>query len=317
MSANTAVVATFTQTAINNYSLTVSKVGSGTVTSDTGAINCGATCSASLASGSTIILTAAPAANYTFNGWSGGVCSGTGTCSVTMSAARTVVATFTSSGGGGTSALSFHTYASNPSGNGTSPMTTSAVDTTSATPVTILVQMLTQTTGAFAGLSDNKGNTYVRIGSAQNYAGTAETLLYKCENATVGTGHTFSLTKPSGWEKDEATIFVVGVNGGIGSVGVWSFLNTSTFSGTAITTTAANSVVVSFWGPADWSGGTVNYTPPSGWTKLDQVPDASNSNSGADAYKVVAASGTSVNTTWTSTQSVQSGSSMWLIEVKP
>jgi hypothetical protein len=317
MSANTAVTATFTQTPTNNYSLTVSKVGSGTVTSDTGAINCGATCSASLASGSTIVLTAAPAANYTFSGWSGGVCSGTGTCSVTMSAARTVVATFTSSGGGGTLTVGFHTYKANPSGSGTSPMTTPAVDTTASGPVTILIQVLTQTNGAFASLSDSKGNAYVRIGNAQNYAGTAETLLYKCENAIVGTGHTFSLNKAGGYGADEASIFVVGVTGGTGTVGAWSFLNTSTYSGSAITTTAANSLVVSFWGPADYSGGTVNYTPPSGWTKLDQVSDASNSNSGADAYKVVAASGTSVNTIWTSNQSVQSGGSMWLIEVKP
>jgi hypothetical protein len=39
-------------------------------------------------------LTAAPAAGSTFTGWSGGSCSGTGTCTVTLSAATTVTATF-------------------------------------------------------------------------------------------------------------------------------------------------------------------------------------------------------------------------------
>jgi hypothetical protein len=44
-----------------------------------------------------VTLTAAPAAGSTFAGWSG-VCSGTGGCSVTMTVARTVTATFTASG---------------------------------------------------------------------------------------------------------------------------------------------------------------------------------------------------------------------------
>ncbi len=38
-------------------------------------------------------LTAAPAANSTFAGWS--ACTGTGTCTVTMNAAKSVTATFT------------------------------------------------------------------------------------------------------------------------------------------------------------------------------------------------------------------------------
>ena len=42
-----------------------------------------------------VTLTASAAGGSTFNGWSGGGCSGTGTCSVTMSAATTVTATFT------------------------------------------------------------------------------------------------------------------------------------------------------------------------------------------------------------------------------
>ena len=40
-------------------------------------------------------LTAAPATDSLFAGWSGGVCSGTGTCLTTMNAAKTVTATFT------------------------------------------------------------------------------------------------------------------------------------------------------------------------------------------------------------------------------
>ncbi len=58
-------------------------------------INCGATCTASYNSGTIVTLIAAPAAGSTFAGWSGGACSGTGSCSVTVSAAASVTATFT------------------------------------------------------------------------------------------------------------------------------------------------------------------------------------------------------------------------------
>jgi len=91
MTAATSVAATFTQI---KYTLSVSKTGSGTVTSDVGGINCGATCSASLSTGTAVTLTATPATGYAFTGWSG-ACTGTGTCTTTMNAARSVVASFT------------------------------------------------------------------------------------------------------------------------------------------------------------------------------------------------------------------------------
>lgn len=74
--------------------LTVSKSGTGTVTSSPAGINCGATCSASYNSGTSVTLTATAAAGSTFTGWSG-ACTGTGSCIVTMSAAKSVTATFT------------------------------------------------------------------------------------------------------------------------------------------------------------------------------------------------------------------------------
>ena len=77
-----------------SFTLSVNKTGSGTITSSDGGINCGATCSASYNSGTTVTLTATPAAGSTFAGWSGcDTVLGT-TCSVTMSTARAVTASF-------------------------------------------------------------------------------------------------------------------------------------------------------------------------------------------------------------------------------
>src|SRR6266516_563785 len=75
-------------------SLTVTKLGSGsgTVTSSPSGIDCGATCTAAFSKGTMVTLTATPAADSAFTGWSD--CSGTGTCTVTMDQDRAVTATF-------------------------------------------------------------------------------------------------------------------------------------------------------------------------------------------------------------------------------
>ena len=74
--------------------LTVFEVGFGTVTSVPAGINCGATCSADYALGTSVVLTASATANSYFTGWTGAGCSGTGTCTVTAAAAASVTAAF-------------------------------------------------------------------------------------------------------------------------------------------------------------------------------------------------------------------------------
>ena len=79
-----------------NRTLTVSKAGggAGTVTSVDAQIGCGATCSHAYAQGTSVTLNASPAAGSKFAGWSGGGCSGTGSCVVAVNADTTVTATF-------------------------------------------------------------------------------------------------------------------------------------------------------------------------------------------------------------------------------
>jgi hypothetical protein len=73
--------------------VTLSGTGSGTVTSNPAGIACPGTCSANFNNGAMVTLAAAANLGSTLAGWSG-ACSGTGTCSVTMSAAQAVGATF-------------------------------------------------------------------------------------------------------------------------------------------------------------------------------------------------------------------------------
>jgi hypothetical protein len=82
--------------ALNTYTLTVSKYGTGygTVTSDLAGISCGSDCTEDYTYGTVVTLTATPDEGSTFTGWSG-ACSGTGTCTVTIDSAKSVTATFT------------------------------------------------------------------------------------------------------------------------------------------------------------------------------------------------------------------------------
>jgi len=96
---NTGVTATFNPAPLT-FTLTTVRVGSGTgtVTSGDGRINCGATCSASYADNSTVTLTATAAPNSVFKSWSGGGCSGTGACTLTIHTDTNASATFNKKG---------------------------------------------------------------------------------------------------------------------------------------------------------------------------------------------------------------------------
>jgi len=74
--------------------LTVTKSGTGTGTVTASGITCGSDCTENYTPGTSVALTATPAADSIFTGWQG-ACSGSGTCAVTMTNARMVTAVFT------------------------------------------------------------------------------------------------------------------------------------------------------------------------------------------------------------------------------
>jgi PKD repeat protein len=96
------VAVEYTVTATPTQTLTVTGAGAGTgsVDSNPAAITCTSTagvtsgaCAAEFDEGTPVTLTATPAAGSSFGGWSG-ACTGTGTCEVTLDAARSVEAAF-------------------------------------------------------------------------------------------------------------------------------------------------------------------------------------------------------------------------------
>ncbi len=78
------------------HRLVVSKIGlgSGAVQAAPAGIDCGSTCAAEYAKDTIVTLSAQPSEESAFIGWSGGGCSGTAACTVTMAQAITVAATF-------------------------------------------------------------------------------------------------------------------------------------------------------------------------------------------------------------------------------
>lgn len=104
--------------------VTTAGTGAGTVTGASGRIDCGVTCTASLGPAAQVALVATAASGSTFAGWSGD-CTGTGPCTVSMSSARGVTATFEPA------------PATEPSAPGTAERPAAATDTTTGTAPTV------------------------------------------------------------------------------------------------------------------------------------------------------------------------------------
>ncbi len=96
MNVSKLVMAEFSTAATTTkYPLTVAKegVGTGTITSSIGGINCGNSCSSEIAANTTVTLTATSSSISYFGGWSG-ACTGTGSCTLLMNSAKSVRAQF-------------------------------------------------------------------------------------------------------------------------------------------------------------------------------------------------------------------------------
>jgi hypothetical protein len=226
------VTATFNPTSV----LTVTEVGTGTgtVSSNPAGILCPSTCAASFTTGAQVTLTATPNSGTTFAGWSGAGCSGVGVCTVTMSAAESVTATFnlptfaltvTDAGTGSGSVTS------NPSGI-TCPSTCSA-NYNSGTSVTLTAAAGSGSTFAgWSGACTGTGTCSVTMTAAKSVTATFNTTQFTLTVTKAGSGAGTVTSSPTG------------INCGTGCTANFN-------SGTQVTLTAAPSAGSTF---AGWSG---------------------------------------------------------------
>lgn len=207
MSAARNVTATFNPAASTQYNLAVvmAGTGTGTVTSAPTGITCGSVCNANFAANATVALTAT-ASSGTFTGWSGGGCTGTGACTVTMDAAKTVTANFQSAA----PTTYTLTVAKSGSGSGTVSSSPSGINcgtTCSAsfnTGTSVTLTAAASTNNVFAGWSGactGSGTTCtLTMSQAQNV--TALFTPSSCSTPISGTAHDkqgqVAVTSPSG-----------------------------------------------------------------------------------------------------------------------
>lgn len=150
-----------------------------------------------------------------------------------------------------TVAVAAHAFAANSAGTDLPILSTPPVNTPPQGAL-VLVQVLTQSPATLQAIRDNKGNSYRPIHPGQTYSDQkAGTALFVSQDAQGGAGQVWSLVKAPGHEADEASLYVV-VVAGARHIGAWGFSNTTPYGlRTPLETTADDSIVVSFWGPAD------------------------------------------------------------------
>lgn len=119
---------------VSSVTVTRTGTGSGTVTGTS--INCGSSCSAQLALGTAVTLTAKPASNSTFNGWTGDCVGAQLTCTFNISGENNVQANFVPAvpaGGGGGGGGGSTGFKISVSLNGKGTVTTNPTGTSFAT----------------------------------------------------------------------------------------------------------------------------------------------------------------------------------------
>jgi endoglucanase len=223
---------------VGNFTLSVTKTGTGTGTVAGGAINCGTVCSASVTSGSSVTLTATPASGSTFSGWTGACTNATGTCTVSMTQARSVTATFTSQST--TFALTVAR-----AGTGTGTVTSSPAGISCGTTCTANYSNNTSVTLTAAAAS---GSTFAGwSGACTNVSGTCTVSMTAARSvtATFNSSSTFALAiTKMGTGTGTVTSSPTGIN--CGATCTANFANA-----TNVTLTAAASTGSTFGG---WSG---------------------------------------------------------------
>jgi hypothetical protein len=162
--------------------------------------------------------------------------------------------------------------------------------------------------------TDNKGNTFVRLGRVHNYSpaypGSGEEL-YSCTAAVGGNGHIFTAPMTG---VDEITLAVVEIiNGGVIQTFQWNSVTSPQTNQTSLNvTTTGAATLVAIWA-GDSGANLVTAVPNNGFTTIDSQLLAVCQVEAVVATKNVTAAGT-YNVTWTSTPA--QGAHLYLVALQ-
>ena len=180
------LITTWASSGGGNVSLSVSVTGSGTVASNPAGISCPSTCSGTFTGGTQVTLTPTPASGWAFGSW-GGVCSGSGGCTVAMNAAESVTATFVQNPALSVSVTGSGSVTSSPTGINC-PSTCSA----NFAPGTQVTLTATPANGwgfsGWSGACSGVDNCVVTMSAAQSVTATFAQTQYTLNVGVAGNG---------------------------------------------------------------------------------------------------------------------------------
>jgi hypothetical protein len=242
-----------------DYTLTVSEVGDGTVTSSDGEINCtngSGNCSAAYAGGTPVSLTGTGASGWSFINWNG-PCNGGNPCNLTVTSNVTATASFNTA----------WDIINKASAEG-SPLTTLTIPSTGTGNV-IVIGLVFNGTTKVSTVSDNAGNLYVSAG-AHSVKGNLSSDIWYALNSKSG-ATSVSVTFAGSPTHAEMTEWEVAglANTAPDATGIASgIVSTTTQNGAAVTTSQTGDFVVAvlfassakFSGTASGSGWTDDFT---------------------------------------------------------
>ncbi|MBI3802256.1 MAG: hypothetical protein HY282_00650 [Nitrospirae bacterium] len=253
MDAARSVTATFT---LKTFSLSVAKTGSGTgtVASSPAGINCGATCSASYNSGTSVTLTATADANSLFTGWSG-ACSGTGSCVVTIDGAKSVTATFTlrtfsmtvSKAGAGTGTVTSSPGGIDCGGTCSASFNSGASVTLTASPAS------DSTFTGWSGACSGTGNCVITVDAAKSVTATFALKSFTLSVTTAGNGTVTSAPSGISCGSSCSASYTIGTTVTLtaspdpnATFSGWSGCNSSTGTSCSVTVDSNKSITANF-----------------------------------------------------------------------
>lgn len=202
MDANKSVTATFTQNTGGPFTLTTNVVGSGTVTRNPNAT--------SYAAGTVVTLTATANTGSSFSGWSGDLSGSTNPTTITMSANRTVTATFNTTPTGGDLFVATNGTAGNP-GTLASPTTLESAITRITSGSTIWVRGGTYNYSV--GITAAIGNNGASGSTKKIFAYQSEVPIYNFSGQAVSTTNRGLTINGNFWHLRGLTVERAGDNG--------------------------------------------------------------------------------------------------------